>query len=229
LIRPETVHCKQVDGQAALYRLVAQSFPSIAAWLKVGLILKFIDLGYENIFFVDADCSITSSTPPVFSVVDLNHKPLWIAKGKSGRYNSGVIAIANTAITKDFLKNLLANGHIPVPAEDEAPYENGHFIHYLNKSNLAGLLDHEKWNNNSELNPGSYIQHYSGGNLRKYYNSSLAPKKACIALKWTNMVNKFRAPSNNFKTATISTQINILIDILAASKEYTKWIKGLSK
>jgi len=31
LIRPETVHCKQVDGQAALYRLVAQSFPRLFA------------------------------------------------------------------------------------------------------------------------------------------------------------------------------------------------------
>jgi hypothetical protein len=203
--------------------------PSIAAWLKVGLILKFMDLGYDNIFFVDADCSIAKSTPPIFDLVDLQHKPMWIARGKSNRYNSGVIAIANTDTTKDFIKKLLANGHIPVPSEDEAPYENGHFIHYLKKNDTVGLLEHEKWNNNSALNPYSYIQHYSGGNLRKYYNSSMAPRRAYLILQIIGLTNIFRPPSASFKASTIGNQINVLIDWLAASKEHKKWLEGLRK
>jgi hypothetical protein len=188
-----------------------------------------MDLGYQRIFFVDADCSIACSAPPIFSVIDLEYKPLWIAKGKSNTYNSGVVAVANTDITKFFFRQLLDNGHNPVPIEDEAPYENGHFIHYLNESKIAGELEHNEWNNNSMLDPKSYIQHYSGGNLRKYYNSILAPKSASLALKMAKIVSKFNTPSDKFKSATIGMQIDILIEALAISKEYSKWIPGLSK
>jgi predicted aminopeptidase len=62
-----------------------------------------------------------------------------------------------------------------VPEADKAPYENGHMIFYGKKSSTVYLLDHHLWNNNSEVDEESYIQHYSGGGLRSWFMKNRAP------------------------------------------------------
>lgn len=143
-----------------------------AAWLKLFLLREALSNNkYNWIAFIDADCEIRDFSPSFIIDLDIYEpsKSIFMAKGFSGRINSGVILMKNTPEALLYLNNVINHGDSPVPSEDEALYENGHMIHFGKANTAVQVLDSEKWNNNQYINKNSFIQHYSGGILREHY------------------------------------------------------------
>ncbi len=142
-----------------------------SAWLKVALILSALARGYEWVLFVDADCEIRPSCP-AFQSVEREGKSIYAADGFSGRFNSGVIIVRNTPESVSFFQQLLREAAwTGIPKEDQAPYENGHFIHFAKRYDVFQVLE-IVWNNNRDVHLDDFIRHYSAPLLRPLYRST---------------------------------------------------------
>lgn len=192
--------------------------PNIAAWLKIALVKKLMENGQEKIFFIDSDCLIRSSAPPIFESYNFDTYPMWIAKGKSARYNSGVFALKSCEKMKKLMSTLIKTSAYKVPKKDEAPYENGHIIYHLNKRNDIGILDHILWNNNSFYNESSFVQHFSGGALRKMYLLKICDIKSKMFFRANAFFEKIKKKSPIQDTSKIEEHLNILL--IELSKKY---------
>jgi hypothetical protein len=142
---------------------------SESAWLKIGLMDKFLGQHWEYVIFIDADCEIREHAPGIVLNIKDNPRSVFFATGYSGRINSGVIIVRNHTDSISFFQKILRHCDDIMPAPDKALYENGHVIHFGKNTSCVGLLPHKEWNNNSEYDPESFIQHYSGGPLRDHY------------------------------------------------------------
>ena len=149
--------------------------PEEASWLKLPFLIAGLRAGHELAVFVDADIEIRSHTPELKDF--LSNKPgnIFMAHGHSGRINAGFIITRQSEFAERFLKTIIGNVDNKVPKEDQAPYENGHVIHYSKHHQDVFILDHLLWNNNSKIDPSSYIQHYSSGPLRDFWLKHHAP------------------------------------------------------
>lgn len=143
---------------------------SEASWLKIPLIINAMENGVEDILFVDADCEIRSSAP-AFETCFTPNKCICMAPGLSGRLNAGVIMARNREPARRFFGQVLEHSEDPVPAEDDAPYENGHVIYFGKRCDAIRTVAHREWNNNSVYDPSSFIQHFSNGPIRDLYLS----------------------------------------------------------
>lgn len=147
--------------------------PCEAAWLKIPFIIKALQTGFDWVLYVDADCEIRRHTPPVIEYLQQQPrsagKSVFVAHGFSGRINSGVMFIKNSAQALQLFETILANADVSIPAPDNAPFENGHVVHYAKENDTVFLLDHAQWNNNSAYDEKCYLQHFSDGLLRDHY------------------------------------------------------------
>jgi hypothetical protein len=141
--------------------------PSDCSWLKIPLMIHALEAEWDWVMFVDADCEIRSSCPPL-DHVEQPAKSVFMAHGFSGRYNAGVIIARCSADSIDFLQAVWKHAEQPVPEGDRAPYENGHVIHFGKQNPAIGVLA-RTWNNNVAFERDSYIQHYSAGRLRNLF------------------------------------------------------------
>ena len=132
---------------------------SVAAWLKIVLIKEWLALDYDLVMFVDADCHINDSAPKVLEILKPD-KSIYLAKGFSGRVNSGVMILLNTLDSKQFIATLLENCEKNVEGADWG--ENGHVIYYSVNSPCLEVID-RRWNNNTYLKLDDFIRHYCGG------------------------------------------------------------------
>jgi len=151
----------------SLYRLSA----SDASWLKVPLLAHFLS-DRPWVGFIDADCEVRPHAPPIDVSLSGGHA-LYIAPGWSGRLNAGVI-FARGGEAAALMHELWRRCEEPVPAHCVAPYENGHVIAMLSGHKAVSRLEHSRWNNNSHLNPDSFIQHYTGP-LRRQFMATRTP------------------------------------------------------
>lgn len=175
--------------------------PIEAAWLKLPLIVAALKKGYEWVAFIDSDIDVRPFTPAFDQQLEKEDtsKSIFISTGKSGRLNSGVIFVKNTPESLAFFEGIIAKCDLMVPEEDRTAFENGHIIHYGKTSNEIFVLDHDAWNNNSKLNPKSYLQHYSSGNLRDWYFENRVGKKSFFKV----LKSKLLKPLKNRKIAKI--------------------------
>jgi hypothetical protein len=174
--------------------------PKEAAWIKIPLIIAALNKGYQWVAFIDSDCEIRNFTPALTTVMaDADaDKSIFMAKGKSGRLNSGVMFIRNAPSARQFFETILNNADITVPAEDKTAFENGHIIHFGKNNPAIQVLDHDQWNNNSAMNADSYIQHYSSGILRDWFfkeHNMSYPEKPF----WEKLKNKIFVPKPHQK------------------------------
>lgn len=172
-----------------------------SAWLKIILLREALKCDYEWIAFIDADCQIRKHMPDFRSSMNKldPDASIYMAHGFSGRINSGVIFIKNTAESKDYLDKVIINRNNPVPEEDKAPFENGHMITYGKNNPSVKIIDNYVWNNNVTFDPESYIQHYSGGILRPLYlkEQPIANMIYQIRKKWKMKIRKYKNDSVN--------------------------------
>ncbi|NLD99612.1 MAG: hypothetical protein GX640_07035 [Fibrobacter sp.] len=147
--------------------------PKESSWIKIPLIYEFLNSGYDWVGFVDADCMINSSAPP-FESLDTPSKSIYMALGKSQRYNAGVFFVKNSQESKNFFKTVFDNCEFTIPEEDRlyTRYENGHVIYFSKKFPIIQTID-KKWNNNSDTSLQDFIRHYSGGIMRKTYKHTV--------------------------------------------------------
>lgn len=166
--------------------------PAESAWLKIVIALEAISAGYRWVGFLDADCDVRSHAPHFAEMFadQFPEKQVFVAPGFSGRINSGVFFVRVAPESSRLFEEILRAADTVVPAEDSAPYENGHVIHYCKNNEITGLLAHDGWNNNSNLNPNSYIQHYTGP-LRQWFMRNRAPLRFRIRSIYDNFRKKY--------------------------------------
>ncbi len=151
--------------------------PDEASWLKIGMIRAALLHGYEWVAFIDADCDVRPHTPCFAAEFAKfgNEKSLYLAPGISGRLNAGVIFARNAPGAISFFKTVDQHADMQVAEADRTCYENGHVIHFTRGNPHVQVVEHRLWNNNSQMDDSSYIQHYSGGPLRLWYMEHRAP------------------------------------------------------
>ncbi|WP_075187219.1 hypothetical protein [Teredinibacter haidensis] len=138
------------------------------AWLKIYLLQKALAGNYDWVMFVDADAEIKDVCPAIESLAQEN-KSIYVAKGHSGRINSGVLIFQNTRASRDFIDTVINNCRSALPPEDDVGWgENGTIIHYAKNNPSVAILD-QRWNNNSDPRLTDYIRHYSAGPMRQLY------------------------------------------------------------
>jgi hypothetical protein len=169
-------------------RVPGGATPPESSWLKVPLMLEALARGYEWVAFLDSDCEVRPHTPPVPTIYQPG-RSVYLAVGKSGRFNAGVIIVRNTPESRAYLERVLAHAEQEVPAEDQAPYENGHVIHFARGNDAVGTLD-RTWNNNVELVPSDFVQHFSGGPLRPLYRTDPAGRLILAMHRVRNAVQR---------------------------------------
>lgn len=148
-----------------------------ASWLKVALLCNSLKSNYDWVGFLDADCEVREGAPCFSECLDMpkENKSIFFAPGYSGRINAGVIFAKSNSESIGFFEDVVNSADEEVPKEDRAPYENGHIISHGKKSPIVQKIDHHLWNNNSKISKESYIQHYSQGELRKWFMENRAP------------------------------------------------------
>ncbi len=111
------------------------------------------------VFYIDADAEFRPAAPPIDSA-QVPGKSVYMAYGISGRFNSGVIYVSERNAA-GYLDEMFANYNAPIPKADQAPYENGHIIHFARKySTIIHQLD-GRWNNTVSEDMDDYIRHYT--------------------------------------------------------------------
>ncbi|WP_371346334.1 FkbM family methyltransferase [Ancylobacter sp. IITR112] len=149
-------------------------------WSKVQVCIDILSTG-RDVLLIDSDAYIRETTPRFTDLInEHSDHDIFIANGSSGRPNSGVVIFrgGNESMSTRFLDECLSNKDIIIPVEDRVTLgdriteygENGHFIHFLKKTNFAEktkILD-ERWNKIvPPALPDDFIIHYTGPMRRR--------------------------------------------------------------
>ena len=175
------------------YRHLKVSFPAYTlmgvecCWLKLSIIVEALQAGYQDVLFVDADAQISALAPPIQNVSQ-HGKYLYMAKGYSGHFNSGVIyAISNQGVIS-WLRHIIERRNQEKIEGDIVGWgENGHVIHHARHCDFIGTLPLE-WNNTQCPNTPDYIRHYNHGPLRVNLRLRLIHK---LLGKMSRLIAKF--------------------------------------
>ncbi|MDK1313350.1 hypothetical protein [Pseudoalteromonas ardens] len=134
-------------------------------WLKLFLLKAALQVGYKQVMFVDADACIQPACPALDKLDDAD-KFLFLARGYSGAFNSGVMLMRNCPQAIEWLDTLIAAMTEPVPESRGIGWgENGHVIHYAQDCEGVGELE-RRWNNTCEPHLDDYIRHFNYGPLK---------------------------------------------------------------
>lgn len=151
------------------YQVVTKPFFSPlgieCCWLKLTLMHTALLAGYQQVMFLDADTHVHDHCPPLQSIL-IPTKCIYMAKGYSKRFNSGVMIVSNCQQARDWIHQIIKNRHQPVePRHDVGWGENSHIISHSEDCQFIKELA-KKWNNTNELNLNDYIRHHNHGPLR---------------------------------------------------------------
>lgn len=169
-------HARYAAKLGATYVPVVRPFrveePALCAWLKISLLLHALRARHEWIAFVDADVSIRGHTPD-FRTQWPSPRSVFMAKGRSGRINSGVIFARGEPQAIGFFEQVMASivANVPAAARHHLKYENGNVIHCASQGDAIEVIDHA-WNNTFEPELHDYLRHYTGP-MRDEYRRSL--------------------------------------------------------
>lgn len=144
-------------------------------WLKLLIIRHALASGFDSVLFVDADAYIQDSAPPIESALETG-KQLYMARGYSQRYNSGVIYANATPEVIAWLDKVIASRKCKVTADCDVGWgENGHMIMHAAGKAFIGELD-LKWNNTVSTQLCDYIRHFNHGPMRASWRLRLLHK-----------------------------------------------------
>lgn len=160
-------YCKEMG-----FEYVTVSQPKVSklgiecCWLKLHLMRAALEKGYKFVLFLDADAYVSRSAPNILQNVDDSHF-VYMAKGYSGRFNSGVILLKNCNEALDWLTKIIESHGQPIPEDDDVGWgENGHVIHVTKQFSGIKCL-YNSWNSTYLPCRSDYIHHYSHGPMRK--------------------------------------------------------------
>jgi lipopolysaccharide biosynthesis glycosyltransferase len=162
-----------------VYQAVTRPFISLlgveCCWLKLTLIRTALLSGYDNVLFLDADTMVHPNCPELNKVFQ-NGKYVYMAKGYSNRFNSGVLIARNHLKTIDWLTCVIDARFNKVRKENYVGWgENGHVIEFSKGVSFIVELD-KKWNNTFDNHLKDYIRHRNCGPMRTNYFNILFHK-----------------------------------------------------
>ncbi|XOV91151.1 MAG: hypothetical protein ACFHWX_13170 [Bacteroidota bacterium] len=142
---------------------------SDSAWLKVPLIIKALEAGYEWIAFFDADCMLFEHTPDIKSV-NTEDKCFYMAQDcRMEIPNTGVMIIRNHPQVVRLFRKILRYSDLPLkflPRKHWALYEMGHVVHFSINQPFFEWLD-QRWNDTINKYPDHYVLHAHGSYSKK--------------------------------------------------------------
>jgi hypothetical protein len=118
--------------------------------------------------FIDSDCEIRERAPTLEPFC--RESGVFMALGRSGRFNSGVIAARHGKEAIRFLQASLDSLSDQIPEADRfgLKYENGNLIRCARL--LGGVTELDpRWNNTSPEITDDYVRHYTGPMREKYH------------------------------------------------------------
>lgn len=174
-------------------------------WLKLHLLKKALEAGYDDVLILDADTKVNTQTPDIRTKQRAG-KYVYMAKGYSQRFNSGVLWVQNHKAALEFIDIVINSRLSTVPLEDEVGWgENGHIIHHAKKTNIIGQLE-TCWNNTYNSKLVDYIRHYNHGPFRRHgYKRWLHKLLARLSRGWLKIMllyhyqGKDKLPSEQFE------------------------------
>jgi len=171
-IRSHEAYAKRIGAD---YVCVTKPFvtdPAIAAWLKVPLLAAGLDSGRDWVGYIDADCVVRTKAPDFRTDLPDGSSDLYLAEGRSGRVNSGVIFARNSQSSRGYIATVLDSMTRPISSEDRAglKYENGNFI-FVDRTVAKADRMPLTWNNTFEPELDDHIRHFTG-DLRSGYRRS---------------------------------------------------------
>lgn len=143
---------------------LAAEEPGRAKWRKVASMRNAL-ARFDAVLLLDADCWVAPEAPDICSQIRTG-KCLYMARGPSGRFNSGVILALRSAVSREFFGEALAVRKKALRPEHQVSPEgeNGHIIMLAQRPKYRehiAILP-RRWNNNTYPYRGGYIKHYSG-------------------------------------------------------------------
>lgn len=151
------------------YQVVTRPFFSKlgieCCWLKLTLMHTALLAGYKYVVFLDADAFVQPRCPEITTIIDEN-KYLYMAKGYSKRFNSGVMIVKNSAKVRQWLMHVINRRTVKVHAENDVGWgENSHIIEHSHDCDLVKELP-QQWNNTFDIHLDDFIRHQNFGPLR---------------------------------------------------------------
>lgn len=134
-------------------------------WLKLTLMREALSGGYDTVMFIDADATVKNNCPAVESLF-IENKHLYMAKGYSKRFNSGVLIARNCPQITEWLTRVINSRLQPIKDENSVGWgENGHIIELSKNCPFICEIE-QRWNNTYDHQLNDFIQHKNCGPLR---------------------------------------------------------------
>jgi len=134
-------------------------------WLKLTLMHTALLAGYKYVIFLDADAFVQENCPDIKTIIE-EDKYLYMAKGYSKRFNSGVMIVKNNPLIREWVSNIINNRAVTIePKNDVGWGENSHIIQYSHGCNFVKELP-TQWNNTYDIYLNDFIRHQNFGPLR---------------------------------------------------------------
>lgn len=134
-------------------------------WLKLTLMRTALLAGYQRVMFIDADAMVKQNCPRVETLF-INNKYIYMAKGYSKRFNSGVLIVRKNKQVIDWLTRVIDSRMLNITNKNSVGWgENGHIIELSQNCPFICEID-QKWNNTYNRNMTDFIHHKNSGPLR---------------------------------------------------------------
>lgn len=150
--------------------------PALAAWLKMPLLAGALDGGYEWVAFIDSDARVREDAPD-YRTVGGRPGHVHMARGRSGRLNSGVVFAQRGGGSRQFMSALLGSITEDVPEDDRRhlKYENGNVIRVARETGMVEELP-LSWNNTHDPELHDHIRHFTGPLRAEHTRSALSER-----------------------------------------------------
>jgi hypothetical protein len=183
-------------------------------WLKLTLMRAALLSGYENVLFLDADTMVNPNCPALTDVFE-SGKFIYMAKGYSNRFNSGVLIARNNEQTITWLTQVINARFNKVKKENDVGWgENGHVIELSKGVSFIAELD-QKWNNTFNYQLNDYIRHHNCGPMRTGFINKFFHKVVFfLSARILAFVNRNQRASEHKTTESVLTnETNMIIFI----------------
>lgn len=183
-------------------------------WLKLTLMHNALLAGYKQVVFLDADAVVSPICPDINSLLETG-KDLYMVKGYSNRFNSGVMIVRNSRTIRYWFRKVLNNRHKPVKPENDVGWgENSHIIEHSKDCSFVKELP-QVWNNTYDANLDDYIRHHNFGPLRNGRLDNLLHKSiffiANRLVKINNQLEKIQGKPTDTNLLISETEKILLI------------------
>jgi hypothetical protein len=183
-------------------------------WLKLTLMRRALLSGYDTVMFLDADTVVNANCPALSSVME-NDKHIYMAKGYSKRFNSGVLIAQNNAHALSWICRVIDSRFSTVQKENDVGWgENGHVIELSKGVSFIKELD-QKWNNTYDHHLDDYIRHSNCGPMRTGLLHNFFHKAVfCLSARILAFVNRNQVVSDQtFSVNVLSRETDMILSI----------------